>query len=85
MVIEVVEAAYRDGHRVWLKFNDGLEGEVDLSPELWGEVFEPLRDPALFAQASIDPEWGTVVWSTGADLSPEFLHDPTVEATGSRS
>ena len=66
-------------------FDDGTRRRLDLEAELWGEVFEPLRDPALFAQASIDPEWGTVVWPTGASLSPEFLCDPTAEATGSRS
>ena len=26
-------------------FNDGARREVDLEPELWGQVFEPLRDP----------------------------------------
>jgi len=71
MVIEVVEAAYRDGHRVWLKFNDGLEGEVDLGSELWGEVFEPLRDPAYFAAFRVDQ---TLTWPNGADFAPEFLH-----------
>ena len=37
MLVHVVEARYRGDHRVWLKFNDGLEGEVDLSAELSGD------------------------------------------------
>ncbi len=61
-------------------FDDGTQRQFDLEPELWGEVFEPLRDPELFAQASIDREWGTVIWPNGADLSPEFLHAATAEA-----
>jgi len=77
MVIEVVEAAYRNGHRVWLKFNDGLEGEVDLSSELWGEVFEPLRDPAYFAAFRVDQ---TLTWPNGADFAPEFLHSLVQES-----
>jgi hypothetical protein len=72
MLIHVVEASYRGGHRVWLKFNDGLEGEVDLSSELWGEVFQPLQDPACFASFRVD---GTLTWPNGADFAPEFLHD----------
>jgi hypothetical protein len=45
MIVHVTEAKYRGGHRVWLRFDDSVEGEVDLGSELDGEVFEPLRDP----------------------------------------
>jgi hypothetical protein len=55
-------------------FDDGTRRQVDLEPELWGEVFAPLRDPVLFAQVEVDPELGTVVWPNGADLAPEFLY-----------
>jgi len=41
---------------------------------LHGPVFEPLRDRALFRQVSIHPDFDTLVWPTGADLAPEFLH-----------
>jgi hypothetical protein len=37
-------------------------------------MFELLRDPVLFEQATVDSELGTVVWPNGADLSPEFLY-----------
>lgn len=55
-------------------FDDGSERRVDLEAELWGEVFEPLRDPAFFRQGAVDPETGTVRWPNGADFAPEFLH-----------
>lgn len=55
-------------------FDDGFRRVVDLEPELWGTVFEPLRDPVLFARATVDEELGTVVWPNGADISPEFLY-----------
>jgi hypothetical protein len=71
MLINVIEASYCGGHRVWLKFNDGLQGEVDLTSELSGEVFQPLQDPAYFASFRLD---GTLSWSNGADFAPEFLH-----------
>ena len=71
----VLEAQHRGGFVVWLRFHDGIEGEIDLGPELYGPVFEPLRDPAVFSQFTIDPLFHTLVWPNGADLAPEFLHD----------
>lgn len=68
----VVEAKHLGAYRVWLRFEDGLEGELDLTSELWGEVFEPLKDPAYFARFTVDH---TLRWPNGADFSPEFLWD----------
>ncbi len=55
-------------------FDDGKRREVDLEPLLWGEVFQPLRDPTFFTRVAVDEELGTVVWPNGADLAPEFLY-----------
>jgi hypothetical protein len=72
---DIVKAQYIKGYVVKLKFRDGTAGEIDLGPELWGPVFEPLRDVELFKQFCIDPDFHTLVWPNGADLAPEFLHD----------
>ena len=58
-----------------LRFADGLERTVDLEPVLAGELYGPLKDPLLFAQAALDPEVRTVVWPNGADFDPATLHD----------
>ena len=55
-------------------FEDGAMRVVDLEPELWGAMFEPLRDPAYFAKVAVDSESGTITWPNGADFSPEFLY-----------
>jgi hypothetical protein len=44
------------GYRVWLGFEDGREGEVDLEAELWGEVFEPLTQQDLFETVELNRE-----------------------------
>lgn len=75
MLIDVIDAEYLREFTVWLKFEDGTEGEVDLSAELYGPVFEPLKDVNYFKQLRVDPELGTIVWPNGADLAPEFLYD----------
>lgn len=63
------------GYRLLVSFDNGVAGEIDLSNELWGEVFEPLRDESLFLSAHQDAVMGTVVWANGADLAPEHLLD----------
>jgi hypothetical protein len=55
-------------------FSDGSSRDVDLEPELWGPMFEPLRDPEEFRKVAVDPELGTIVWPNGADLDPDVLH-----------
>lgn len=70
---DVIEARHVHDHVVWLRFRDGLAGEVDLAPELHGPVFEPLRDVDFFRRFRLDVD--SLAWPNGADLAPEFLHD----------
>ena len=63
-----------------IDFSDGSVREVDLSDELHGEVFEPLRDPQVFARVVVNPDTGTIEWPNGADMAPEFLHEKGTEA-----
>ena len=75
MTPRLESAEYAGGYRIRLRFADGLAGEIDLAGELWGEVFEPLKDPAIFSRFRIDTEWNTISWETGADLAPEYLYE----------
>ena len=75
MFLHVKDAKYLHDYVIWLRFNDGAEGEIDLEKELEGEVFGPLKDPQLFQKFRIDTELETVVWENGADLAPEFLYE----------
>jgi len=75
MLLQVTKVEYLDGYRLELHFNDGSVKEVDLGGELYGEVFEPLREAAYFKEVVVNPETNTIEWSNGADLAPEFLHE----------
>ena len=74
-MIRVAEARYVRDYLIWLRFTDGLSGEVDLREELDGPMFEPLRLPEMFRSVRLHPELHTIVWPNGADLAPEFLHE----------
>lgn len=75
MILHTTEVTPLPGYRLFLRFNNGAAGEVDLSAELEGDVFEPLRDPAMFATANQHPIMRTAAWVNGADLAPEYLLD----------
>jgi hypothetical protein len=74
-LVRLLDARHVRDYVVWLRFSDGLAGEVDLGGELEGPVFEPLRDPTVFRKLRLHPELHTIVWPNGADFAPEFLHE----------
>jgi hypothetical protein len=73
MFLHIIEAKYLKNHTVWLKFNDGSAGEVDLSQELEGSIFKPLQDVAYFKRFNLQGH--TLSWENGADFAPEFLKE----------
>jgi len=75
MTPKLESAEYVRDYTIRVKFADGVEGDIDMRNELWGEVFEPLKDLKLFQAFRLDKELNTVCWPTGADLAPEFLYD----------
>ena len=80
MLVHVTKVECVGTHSVRVWFDDGLVKDVDLSAELWGEVFEPLRDPAFFSRVFVNEETGTIEWPNGADLAPTFLYERGVSA-----
>ena len=75
MLRDVVEVRPLEGYRVFLKFDDGIQGELDLEPLLdpFDGVFEPLRDHGRFREVFVD-SGGTIAWPNGADIAPETLY-----------
>jgi hypothetical protein len=81
MILHIQAVEVRAPYRLWLVFSDGTRAEVDVRPLLDdGPVFGPLHDPVYFAQATLDPVCGTVVWPNGADFAPEALRALVDEA-----
>lgn len=74
MIIHIIDLKVVGSHSLQLTFDNGVQKRVNLRSELYGPIFEPLRDPAYFAKALVDPDSRTVTWPNGADFAPDFLY-----------
>jgi len=75
MLKDIVEARGAGGHRIWVRFEDGVAGEVDVSTLVkFHGVFAALQDLEEVQKVRVDVELGTVCWPGGADLDPDVLY-----------
>jgi hypothetical protein len=61
-----------DNYRVWLRFNDGAEGEADFSSKPRTGVFAFWNDHENFRKARIG-NYGELVWNDQLDFCPDSL------------
>lgn len=85
MLDRIVAAEPRPDYHVWIRFEDGLEGEVPLAHLVGRGVFASWSDEAEFRKLFIDEESGTVAWPGGIDLAPDALHRRLEEAGSASS
>jgi len=71
----VTEATYVSEYKIKVRFENGEVRVVDLSPHLYGPVFEPLKDLSFFKSFKVNTDIDTVTWPNDADFSPDFLYE----------
>lgn len=75
MLKDIVEVGVRPAYKLFVRFEDGVSGEIDVAAATdFSGVFAPLRDEAVFASVVVNKEFGTVQWSNGADLDPDVIY-----------
>ncbi len=75
MLKDIVGVQPTGQYRLRLRFEDGIEGEVDIAELIRFEgVFAPLKDHQEFLKVSVNPDLGTICWPNGADLDPDVLY-----------
>ncbi len=71
---KVVELDYKEKLIYHIRFDNGLEGDIDFSSYLErGNIFSCLSDQHFFKQARI--EGGTISWPNGLDIAPETIYE----------
>jgi hypothetical protein len=83
-VHRVTECRASRDYRLWLKFEDGLEGSVFLGDLLEVSPFSVWRDVDQFCRASVDRNAATVVWEGGIQLDPDILHQDLMSSKAAR-
>ena len=73
---DVVQVRHLGGHRLWLRFDDGVEGVADLRQVVraFENLLAPLAEPEYVAKVRIPRGLGTVAWPNGVDLDPVVLY-----------
>ena len=72
-MIRPVEAAAREGCRIWLRYDDGASGDVDLSRLAGRDVFAAWSDRAFFERVHITPH-RSIAWSDEIELCADALY-----------
>lgn len=76
MLVDIIDVKPKSNYILWLKFEDGTEGTVDIQ-SLLGEftgVFAKFKDLKYFQAVRVDKEIGTVSWPENIDLCPDVLY-----------
>jgi hypothetical protein len=74
MLYRITKAEARPNYRLWIRFTDGTEGEVDLSSLVGKGVLAAWEDPEVFARVAVSVDSGTVTWPGDIDLAPDALY-----------
>jgi hypothetical protein len=72
---KIVACRPMPNYHIWIRFDDGLEGEVDLSDLVGQDVFEAWESIEFFNQVRVDPQTDTVAWGDEIDLDPYVLRE----------
>jgi hypothetical protein len=75
MFLHVTGVTYLEDYELRVEFSDGTVKDVDLREELYGEIFEPLKEIERFKEVAVNPDTNTIQWPNGADFAPEFLYE----------
>lgn len=62
-----------DGYRVWLSFDDDVEGEADFSAHAGQGVFAAWNDYAVFRRAGIADQGRALEWPGEIDFCADAL------------
>ncbi len=73
MIPQPVEVKALKNFRIWLRYDDGTEGEVDLSDVAGRGVFKAWQDPAFFNAVRLGSH-RAIEWGADIDICPDAMY-----------
>lgn len=74
MLKDITEVHPLGNFHLYLRFEDGVEGVVDIAELIrFTGVFAPRKDPGYFTRVCVYPDLGIVCWPNEADIDPDVL------------
>lgn len=80
MLLQVNKAHYLHDYKLYIQFNDGTEGNIDLRETIFEDnrkIFTQLREIEEFKKFKI--ALNTVCWFNNLDLAPEYMKEKMAE------
>lgn len=77
-MLRPVEVQAREGHRIWLRYEDSVSGEVDLSRFAGRGVFVAWDESGIFERVHI-ADHRAIAWNDDLELCADALY---MELTG---
>ena len=68
-----VEVKPLTNFRIWLRYEDGTEGTIDLSDVAGRGVFAAWNDPAFFRSVRLGSH-GAIEWGADIDICPDAMY-----------
>ena len=81
-MVRILSARALKDYTIWIRYSDGVEGEVDLSHLVGKGVFSIWEDPNVFQMLQVE-NGRFITWTEGADLCADSLYlDMTGKSPG---
>ncbi|MEK6552639.1 MAG: DUF2442 domain-containing protein [Bacteroidota bacterium] len=72
-MIRPVEVRALPKYKIWIKYSDGNQGEVDLSEFVGRGVFKLWEDYSFFQKISLGSS-GEIMWNDQIDFCPDSIY-----------
>ncbi len=74
----IVNVTPEDNYILYLEFDNGEHGRIDIKPFLNYGVFKKIMDQNMFQQVRI--KFDTIEWDCGVDLDPEYVYEKCIKS-----
>ena len=74
MISKPIQVKSISKYSIWLKFDDGTEGEIDLNHLINKPVFQNWMKPDFFDKVYIDTETDAIAWDGNIELCPDNMY-----------